>query len=166
MKKDAVYSLRINNKTMECLRMAAKDERRSVASLLDKIITDYLLLEGYLTLRDHKVERRRTVRKKVNIPAISINETIENAASIPCLIQDISPEGVLFSVPKGSGFNIASTGDLPRFRLGFSIPEMGKPLQMDCTVRHIRDAGQALELGCAFDRENPSAQQALRKYLM
>ena len=39
MKKDAVYSLRINNKTMECLRMAAKDERRTVASLLDKIIT-------------------------------------------------------------------------------------------------------------------------------
>ncbi len=48
MKKDIVYSIRMNILVRDALKRAAIKERRTVASLLDKIILDYLEGERYL----------------------------------------------------------------------------------------------------------------------
>jgi len=42
MKKDTILSVRINRGALEALELAAKKDRCTVASLLDKIIVDYL----------------------------------------------------------------------------------------------------------------------------
>ena len=46
MTKDTTYTLRINRNLKEALAIAAKKDRRTVASLLEKIIVDYLEKEG------------------------------------------------------------------------------------------------------------------------
>ena len=42
MAKDTTYTLRINSKLKEALAVAAKKDRRTISSLLEKIIVDYL----------------------------------------------------------------------------------------------------------------------------
>ena len=69
MQKDTVYSMRMNSKVREALKRAAKKEYRTVASLLDKIITDYLEKEGFLLRPEFGAERRKFPRRKITLPA-------------------------------------------------------------------------------------------------
>jgi len=78
MKKDTIYSMRMNGKVREALGRAANKERRTVASLLDKIITDFLTREGYLSEADFGAERRKFHRKKLTMPT----ETILSASNM------------------------------------------------------------------------------------
>ena len=48
VKKDTIYSLRLNSLVREALKNAAEMECRTMASLLNKIITDYLRKEGLI----------------------------------------------------------------------------------------------------------------------
>jgi len=42
MAKDTTYTLRINSRLKEALAVAAKKDRRTISSLLEKITVDYL----------------------------------------------------------------------------------------------------------------------------
>ena len=46
MAKDTTYTLRINSKLKEALAVAAKKDRRTISSMLEKIIVDYLEKDG------------------------------------------------------------------------------------------------------------------------
>lgn len=46
--KTAMLSLRLPPDVKEALERAAKDDRRSIASLIDKIASDWLKANGYL----------------------------------------------------------------------------------------------------------------------
>jgi hypothetical protein len=46
MVKDTTYTLRIDGALKKALTIAAKKDRRTVASLLEKIIVDYLEKQG------------------------------------------------------------------------------------------------------------------------
>ena len=65
MKKDTIYSLRMSRMIREALKKAAEVECRTMASLLDKIITDYLKKEGLLTIHELSAERRRFSRESI-----------------------------------------------------------------------------------------------------
>ncbi|MBW1821727.1 MAG: hypothetical protein JRI92_08165, partial [Deltaproteobacteria bacterium] len=75
MKKDVVYSIRMSVLVRESLKRAAREDRRTVASLLDKIILDYLENERNLQLSETETDRRgfqdrrRFKRKKIALPA-------------------------------------------------------------------------------------------------
>jgi hypothetical protein len=47
MRKDATYTLRLDSKVKDALKTAARRDRRTVSSLLEKLIYDYLIKEGY-----------------------------------------------------------------------------------------------------------------------
>ena len=67
MKKDKIYSLRMNSKVRDALQRASNKEQRSVASLLHKIIMDFLTREGFLSDADYGVERRQFNHKKITV---------------------------------------------------------------------------------------------------
>ncbi|MHC4458816.1 MAG: hypothetical protein ACYS0I_17365, partial [Planctomycetota bacterium] len=69
MKKDIVYSIRMSILVREALKRAAKKERRTVASLLDKIILDYLEEQRYLLPSETGSDRRNFNRSKITLPA-------------------------------------------------------------------------------------------------
>jgi len=60
MAKDTTYTLRINSKLKEALAVAAKKDRRTISSLLEKITVDYLEKVGI----EWEEEERKKKRSK------------------------------------------------------------------------------------------------------
>jgi hypothetical protein len=60
MAKDTTYTLRINSKLKEALAVAAKKDRRTISSMLEKIIVDYLEKVG---IEWEEEERKKKGRK-------------------------------------------------------------------------------------------------------
>jgi predicted HicB family RNase H-like nuclease len=60
MPKDTTYTLRINSRLKEALAVAAKKDRRTISSLLEKIIVDYLEKVG---IEWEEEERKKRGRK-------------------------------------------------------------------------------------------------------
>ena len=166
MKKNVIYSMRISRRIKDLLKKAADRERRTVASLLDKIIIDYLQREGYLHWQDLRQEQRSVERRKIMLPAIAMQDIAGEAGNYACLVHDISTGGVLLGFPKGSSFNISSRGELPRFQLALTIPDALESVQFDCAARHMRDTGEEIQMGCMFEPYPLQEQQTLHKYLV
>lgn len=166
MKKNVSYSMRMNGKIRDLLKKAADREHRTVASLLDKIVVEYLQTEGYLPRRHFRQDQRRDVRRKTMLPAIALQGAAGEAENFPCFVLDLSSGGVLLGFQKGSAFSISSRGALPRFKLALAIPEAHKPIRFDCAARHMRDTGDVIQMGCMFDPYPLQEQQALQNYLL
>jgi ribosomal protein S8 len=166
VEKDAVYSMRMNSKVREALRRAAKKERRTVASLLDKVITDFLQKEGFVKGPELGGERRRFPRKKITLPATTIVRSGAKAAIYPGVILDISRGGVLVTYAKGSEINFTSKGELPHFRVCFHVPQSRKQLCFDCVARHMRDTGEEIQVGAHFSDPSEKTVYKLAPYLM
>jgi len=166
VEKDTVYSMRMSSKLREALRRAAKKERRTVASLLDKIITDFLQKEGFLSGFELCGERRRFPRKKITLPGRTILGAASKQEIFPGVIMDLSKGGVLVTYVKGSEIKFTSKGELPHFRVSFHVPQTRKELCFDCVARHMRDTGEAIQVGASFSDPNEKSIQKLAPYLM
>jgi predicted transcriptional regulator len=59
MGKDATYTLRLDSRVKDALKTAARKDRRTVSSLLEKLIYDYLTKEGYDLPEDGQSPERR-----------------------------------------------------------------------------------------------------------
>ena len=154
MKKDAVYSMRLSSRVREALKTAAKKERRTVASLLDKIIIDYLSQEGHVNL---DAERRKSSRTRITLPASSIVREGAQKKAFPSVVLDLSLGGVLLTYPKGSDIPFSSIGKLPRFELCLEDPHSHEQLSIDCDTRHMRDTGNEIQVGASFS--NPAGHE-------
>jgi len=166
MKKDVTYSMRMSRSVQEALKRAAQKDRRSVASLLDKIITDFLEKEGFSLRESHEVERRRHPRKKITIPGTTRVRNGGVGKSIPSVILDVSMGGALVTYPKGSELNFASAGDLPQFELCFDVPRTGEQVCMNCKTRRMFDMGNEIQVGAAFSDIDEREFQKLQTYLL
>ena len=166
MKKDAVYSMRMSSRVRDALKTAANKERRTVASLLDKIITDYLAQEGFLRGPEFDAERRRFPRKKITVPAKTFLKIGSKDDPFPGVVLDISMGGVLVTYPKGSEIRFASTGELPHFEICLELPRLEEELCFDCNARHMRDTGNEIQVGAAFSSPKGQDLQRLNTYLM
>jgi hypothetical protein len=165
MKKDAVYTLRMSSRVREALKKAAMKERRTVASLLDKIITDYLGKEGILTGPEFGIERRRFPRKKTTLPARTFLGT-KSGDVFPGVVLDMSMGGVLVTYPKGLEIRFTSMGELAHFELCFVLPRADAELYFDCRARHMRDTGNEIQVGATFNKPEGKYLQQLNSYLM
>lgn len=162
-KKNTIYTIRMSRRIREALRKAAFKERRTVASLLDKIVTDHLLKEGFL--KDHELgtERRMSPRKKLAIPAKTLleNETFRG------VILNMSMGGILVAYPTASGIKFTSVVELVPFEVCFDIPKEKTEICLDCKARHMRDTGSQIEIGAAFVNADWGHLQKLKTtYLM
>lgn len=166
MKKDAVYTMRMNSRVRELLKKAATKERRTVASLLDKIVTDYLAKEGFLTGPEFGTERRRFTRKKITLPAKTYLKTELQDQAFPGVLLEISMGGLLVTYPKGSEIRFTSTGELPRFEIRFEVPLQDEELRFECETRHMRDTGDEIQIGATFRDPEGNSLRKLNSYLM
>jgi hypothetical protein len=161
MKKDAVYSMRMSSRVREALKRAAQKERRTVASLLDKIIIEYLAQEGFVNLGS---ERRTHHRSKITLPATSIISEGDQKKNYPGVVLDLSLGGVLLTYAKGSDIPFSSVGRLPRFELCLEDPQSHEPLKMLCDTRHMRDTGKEIQVGASFIEPEEQNIQRLAAY--
>ena len=157
MKKDTIYSLRMNRKVREALQRASNKERRTVASLLDKIITDFLTREGYLSDVDFGAERRKFHRKKLTMPTETVLNEGADQKTVPGVVLDLSLGGALITYPKSSEVQFSSVGKLPDFGLNLKVPGKEDVLRFDCNTRHMRDTGDEIHIGASF--RNPEEKE-------
>ena len=172
MKKDVVYSIRMSILVRESLKRAALQERRTVASLLDKIILDYLEDERYLqlpeTLADRRgfQDRRRFKRKKIALSAILTIRVGGKTETFACVVIDISMRGVLISFLKSSKIKIGTAEDLPHFKLSFHLPQIEDKLNFQCdTVRIIEKDGE-IQIGAIIREPDEKTLKELKFHLI
>lgn len=166
MEKDVVYSMRMSSTVREALKRAARRDRRSVSSLLDKIITDYLFKEGFLEGGEFGGDRRRSPRHKIPLPAKILLKEGSEVHSYPGVINDISLGGVMVIYPKRGGIRFPSTGKLPEFELCFELPRAEEQVCFECDARHMHETGNEIQVGAAFRHPNQQDLQSLEDYVM
>ena len=166
MEKDTVYSMRISRKFREALNKAAQKECRTVASLLNKVISDYLDREGYLLKSESEEERRRSPREKINLPVTTFLEGGLEDEAFPGVVLDVSMGGVLLTYAKGTEIRFASRGGLPCFKVRLYLPRGEKHLTLDCVARHMRDIGTEIQVGTSFEHPSKNDLRQLNSYLI
>jgi c-di-GMP-binding flagellar brake protein YcgR len=165
MKKDKIYSLRMNSKVRDALQRASNKEQRSVASLLHKIIMDFLTREGFLSDADYGVERRQFNRKKITVPTETTFAEGQTQKSVPGVVLDLSLGGALITYPKSSDVRFSSVGRLPDFGIEIQIPGESDALHFDCNAKHMRDTGDEIHVGASFSDPQEDQLQKLDEYL-
>jgi predicted DNA-binding protein len=166
LKKDLTYSMRMSRRMQEALKMAAEQDRRSVASLLDKIISDYLEKEGFSIRQSFNEERRKFPRKRITLPGTTQLNTGSQAKILPSVILDVSMGGALVTYPKGSDLSFASIGEMPQFDLCFELPRSGEHVCLGCSARRISDVGNEIQVGVTFNNSSENDLQKLHDYLI
>jgi hypothetical protein len=165
MKKDIVYTIRMSSVVREALKTAADKDRRTVSSLLDKIILDYLEREG-IPVDGRREERRRYPRKKITLPSTALLGLGEVAKNLPGVILDLSMGGVLVTYPKGTQLPSPTFGELPSFDLCFQLPKSPDTVCVQCEARRMADTGSEIHVGAAFKNADDKALQKLETYLL
>lgn len=165
MKKDTIYSLRLNSLIRDALKKAAALECRTVASLLDKIITDYLKKEGILTQFDLGAERRRYLRESIPLTSRTILKNGETIDSFPSVVRDISLGGVKLIFPKDAEIKITPSAMLSHFELSIVFPKDENQLIFACDARHIHRTDSEIQIGASFKDMDTDQVQRLSGYL-
>ncbi len=164
--KDAVYSLRLSREFREALNRAAQKECRTVASLVNKAISEYLGKEGYLLKPEFDEERRRFPRERINLPVITFPQDESRGEAFPGVVLDVSMGGVLLTYAKGTEVRFSSKGGLPYFKVCLCLPRAKDQLSLDCVARHMRDVGSEIQVGTSFHNPSKSDLHLLRSYLI
>ena len=166
LEKNTVYSMRLSRKFRDALNRAAQKECRTVASLVNKIISDYLEKEGYLLNSGFDEERRRFPREKINLPVTTFLQGELKGEAFPGVVLDVSMGGVLLTYAKGTEIRFTSKGGLPYFKVCLYLPKAEKQLSLDCVARHMRDIGSEIQVGTSFDHASKSDLHQLSSYLI
>lgn len=137
MKKERIFSMRLTPGMREALGIAARRDRRSIASLLEKIISDYLAREGirWEDAPDYR-DRRKAPRIHVSLPArLTIQQTPDIYEETEALVENMSLGGSY--VTYANGHRLPWKLHSP-IRLMVRIP--GGRVELVCrAVRVIRD---------------------------
>jgi len=172
MKKDVVYSIRMSILVRESLKRAAHKERRTVASLLDKIILDYLEDEQYLQLpeigsdrRDFQ-DRRGFKRKKITLPATLTIELGGKTETFACAILDIAMGGVLVSFLRNADIKLNTSKDLQHFKLSFHLPQIDDQLHFQCDTLRITEKDGEIQIGAVIREPDDETLRQLKFYLI
>jgi hypothetical protein len=165
MKKDIVYSIRMAILVRDALKRAAKKERRTVASLLDKIILNYLEEQHYLLPHETGSDRRAHQRNKITLPAVTELDNGYNGFSVPCVITDIAMGGVNITYPKGSKIKELLLKGREQFRLSFKLPQNGEKISFLCDTRRFVEVNKEIHIGAMIQNPNPNDLNNLKSYL-
>ena len=172
MKKDVVYSIRMSILVRESLKRAAVKERRTVASLLDKIILDYLEDEQYLQLPETGTDRRgfqdrrEFKRKKITLPATLTLTVDGKTETFACAILDIAMGGVLVSFLRNSEIKINTSKDLQHFKLSFHLPQIEDQLHFQCDTLRIIEKDREIQIGAVIREPDDKTLKQLKFYLI
>lgn len=165
MKKDTIYSLRLNRNVREALKKAAAAKCRTMASLLDMVLTDYLRAEGFLPRLQTGEERRRFKRNAIPLPAKAIFKTNGNTEAIPSVVRDISLGGVKVVFPKRIQKLITTRSMMPHFELVVDFSPGSRQMSFDCDMRHINKSEDEIQIGAAFENIDKVTLDQLTNYL-
>ncbi|OPY69762.1 MAG: PilZ domain protein [Syntrophorhabdaceae bacterium PtaU1.Bin034] len=163
MKKEVTICFRTSEELRNALEAAAREDRRSLSSTIELILTDYLKKNREFP-EEH--ERRRYVRKTVAIPAYVRKSHTGPGQQHGAVILDLSLGGMRLSVPKESVSDIYEGAENSRFETSFVLPHDDRPIRLICKPERVVPSNGSVYVGASFvDAEFINYLQ-LQKYLV
>lgn len=164
MQKDTTICFQTSSETKACLEKIAAKEDRSVSSLVESIIHNYLK-------NDKPVEgtcqnRRRFERKKITIPAYIGYTRWQRDDFEESTILDISLGGIKMSIPKGAKVDVHNVRDSEEISIIFRIPSCYWPISVKITPQAVFESTDNIQIGASIINPDFQAYTALQKYLM
>jgi hypothetical protein len=165
--EDAKRNVMICFRTTEDLRNAmgryAAEDRRTLSSMIESVISEHLEKHGYKTIAQ---EKRRRLRKPVNIPAFVSEAGSETKLRQSGVIVDISLNGLRISIPKQAVDKINFDNSATTLDVTFALPEAAQPLNIRCKPIRLVDDRESVHIGAAFVDSDFKSYQILQQYLI
>jgi hypothetical protein len=163
MKKDITICFEINPEISNALEKIAVEEKQSVSSVVESIISHHL--------KDNKSKvifqsRRRSERKKVGLPAFVGDPRWQRREFKEGTIIDISFGGIRFSVPKGTKLEVKNDGETEWLNVIFTLPDFLWPINVKCHPRRVSESEEEVHIGAALVNPDFNTYLALQKYLI
>ncbi len=162
MKKDSLICFRASKDLHKSLSQVAKEDQRSVSSMIEMALTNYL--KGRKSAPADKMEKRQHPRKSISVPAI-INQ-VDNGQIGMGSISEISLCGASILIPRDFQNNIQIDTQGSRFEIVFNLPSENKPIKLSCESRRVSDFEDCIHVGATFVDAGFQSYKTLQTYLM
>ena len=160
MAKAITICFRTSEHLRNALENISVEDRRSLSSTIENIL--YTYIEEKKGLKLVQEENRRYPRKSVSVPALlSFNN--ETSAGI---VLDISLGGLQISIPSGYQLEIKEDEENSRISVVFTLPEIKKPLSVQCVPEHIVHSNGETTMGVSFADTGFVNYQTIQDYLI
>jgi hypothetical protein len=164
MKKEITICFRTNEGLRSALESVAQDDRRSLSSAIELILTDYLKKNRDLSDREQE-ERRNYPRKPVTIPAY-VKTCEADKGQHGGVIRDLSLGGMCISVPKECVSQIYERGEESRFEASIMLADENDPVRVVCKTERVVPSNGNVYIGASFVDADFGNYQHLQRYLM
>ncbi len=165
MKKDTVYTFRMRWEVKEAIQRAARKDHRSVASLLDKIISDYLEKEGLPATIAFDRERRRFFRNSISFPIVATVNAPNEKELYAGMTKNVSTEGALVEFPANAGIPIKLSNPDSLLRLCLDPESKRNDSWFDFDAKHMAYDGKNIRIGGMFRNLSSSQANKLNQHL-
>ncbi len=162
MKKEVTICFRTSEELRSALEKAAREDRRSLSSAIELILTDYLEKNHEFP---HQRERRRFVRRQVLIPA-HVKSVDPEKKEHEAVILDISLSGLRVSLPKESMPEIYEGREKSTFETSFVLPQEEKSIRIVCKPERVVPVNGSIHVGASFVDSDFTNYQQLQQYLV
>jgi hypothetical protein len=164
MKKDSLICFRVSKNLHEALVKIAQEEKRSVSSIIDIVLTSYI--KERKLFKGNKNERRQYPRRGILAPALIKQQGSGETKLETGSITDISLSGIRISIPRDAKCEISSDPQTSNFEIIFTLPNERRPIYLTCEPRRVYDSEESTHVGASFIDANFHSYKALQKYLM
>ena len=164
MKKDSLICFRVNRDLQESLVTISLDERRSLTSIIEIVLTNYLQMRKMI--KETNVERRNHRRKAVLAPALIKQYSPGGTKLDTAVITDISLGGIQITIPKDAKHEISVAPQKSSFEVVFTLPNDNRPIYMTCEPRRVVDSEESIRVGASFTDDASHSYKELQTYLM
>ncbi len=161
MKKEVTICFRTSDGLRGSLEKAAHEDRRTLSSAIELILTDYLKENHKFP---HQQERRRFVRKQVSIRA-QVRSIDSDKQEQEAVILDLSLSGLRVSLPKESMPEICEGTQDSQFEASFLLPQGDKGIRMVCRPQRVVPVKENIHLSASFIDSNFKNYRELQEYL-
>jgi hypothetical protein len=162
LKKDSLICFRASKDLHEALSKVAKENRRSLSSMVEIALNKYL--KEIKADRDVTKEKRQYPRKAVSVPAV-INQQDQGCMGIG-FITELSLGGIRVLIPKDFKYKISIDEQGSKFEIVFNLPTETKPLTLSCESKSMVDSEEGIHVGASFFDADFQNYKALQTYLM
>jgi len=164
MRKDSLICFRLSKNLRESLAKVAQEERRSLSSTIEIILTNYL--KEKKVFKGVKKEKRQYPRKTISVPAFISQQILGETKLHAGSITDISLNGVRVSLPRDIPCEMSVDQDKSKFEIIFTLPHEKRPIHLMCEPRRIVDSKEVIQVGASFVDADFNSYKALQTYLM
>ncbi len=153
--RDTVICFRTSDDLRKALEKVSELERRSLSSVIENVLYDYVKLREPKGVDE---EKRRYPRKKVSAPALVTDlDGVVHAG----MVNNVSLGGLHISVP--DNFHVELRED-STISVVFTLPQSEKPLTMQCVPRYVHANGQ-INIGASLVDTDFHSYQTLQNYI-